>query len=108
MKNIPIKFRGNHFGRIVYGDAIRRNVDNKLHDYIVVDNSKTSSLRYIPLEVDPDSIVQLVGYDSEGNEVYEGDKLIRKNSADCIIASLESSIERMADFIKNNNFVREE
>ena len=47
MKEIPIKFRAkDNWGKIVY-------VSYK--------------------DIDKDALVQLVGYDDEGNEIYEGD-----------------------------------
>lgn len=68
MKGIPIKFRGvvycscdeKVFGELTHqnGSAYIRAVDGEYH-----------------YRVDENTISQLVGYDAEGNEVYEGDKV---------------------------------
>ena len=66
---IPIKFRGRdlnidkrHYGSFVHTAPMSS------FPAIVDDNGMIH-------EVDPDSVVQLVGYDVEGNEVYVGDTL---------------------------------
>lgn len=61
----PIKFRGRGIetGRVVHG-------------YFFVDRCGQPCIatnRTAAYEVDPDSVAQLVGYDKDGNEVYEGD-----------------------------------
>ena len=62
----PIKFRGRGYftGELYYG-------------FYLVDEDGVSILEgrnaYL---VEPDSIAQLVGYDSDGNEVYEGDTFV--------------------------------
>lgn len=60
-----IKFRGKtKSGKVYYGDVIHRP------EYVaIVCNEKIH-------EVDPDSVAQFVGYDANGNEVYEGEQLI--------------------------------
>lgn len=64
---IPIKFRGiDAFGRYHYGDVWQRN------DGTVLFDRKT----HVWIRVSPNSIAQLVGYDCDGNEVYEGDVLV--------------------------------
>lgn len=85
MKNIPIKFRGRCWlkgldpsdikttlndGDYVYGGYARIKFffEDDEGDFII-DNNCTVFLVY------PDSVVQLVGYDIDGKEVYEGDKL---------------------------------
>ena len=56
----PIKFRGKTFDdKLVYGDLI--HVDENIFIDIT--------------PVKPESVAQLVGYDDDGNEVYEGDLL---------------------------------
>lgn len=60
--NRPIKFRGrDKNGKFRYGDF--NDID----------------LGTIFADVDEDSIAQLVGYDSDGREVYEGDELVGAN-----------------------------
>ncbi|MBR0060981.1 MAG: hypothetical protein IJP68_05820 [Selenomonadaceae bacterium] len=58
--NIPIKFRGRRpEGGYVYGGI------NETGNGIIVNN--------LPIFVEPESVAQLVGYDKNGEEVYEGD-----------------------------------
>lgn len=106
LKDIPIKFRGKRIkdGTMIYGD-----LEHYFKDVCIRYEDKDEPLTYFIDKVVKDSIAQLCGYDAEGNEVYEGDKLICKNShfCDCIIASLESSIVQMVKFMKENNFVLE-
>lgn len=62
----PIKFRGRRpNGQIIYGDL--------LHKKSAVMIAVTHVLKF---HVEPASVAQLVGYDANGKEVYEGDKLI--------------------------------
>ena len=66
-----IKFRGYwlHGGSFIYGCGVKVDSDAT---YIVADN-------LFEMEVEPDSVAQLVGYDTNGNEVYEGDELVDSN-----------------------------
>ena len=61
----PIKFRGRdvHTGKYRYGDITQTAIG------ILMDDG---------YEVASDSIAQLVGYDKNGNEVYEGDTVIEE------------------------------
>ena len=62
----PIKFRGrDQNGKFHYGDL------NHSDKYVLISNDGKPRIF-----VDPDSVAQLVGYDANGNEVYEGDALI--------------------------------
>ncbi len=69
-----IKFRGHAISdscgqsvdRIVYGDLFHEW--NKL---CILDDDDGDIY-----EVDPESVAQLVGHDSNGNEVYEGDTVV--------------------------------
>lgn len=69
MKKIPIKFRGRCVdnGEYIYGVYVK-SVPMSSFPGIVDDDD------YIH-DVDPDSVAQLVGYDVDGKEVYEGDTL---------------------------------
>lgn len=73
-----IKFRGRVLdsnkidgGKIVCGMLSICTLKDKTHWIYPLDGGWG-------FEVDPDSVAQLIGYDSNGAEVYEGDKLIDK------------------------------
>ncbi len=69
----PIKFRGKRVnnGEFVFGDLMHMT-GNRIG--IIFDK------RVAAVEVDPDSVAQLVGYDHDGREVYEDDMLVDKLS----------------------------
>ena len=71
-----IKFRGKELnGQYICGwFAMKFNDDG---DYVPVIIWDAENPAYYS-EVYPESIAQLVGYDSEGKEVYEGDKVVDK------------------------------
>ena len=64
-----IKFRGRRVdtGKFVFGDLFHMT-GGRIG--IIFDK------RIAAVEVDPESVAQLVGHDSNGKEVYEGDTLI--------------------------------
>lgn len=75
----PIKFRGricdedkarDDQGKLVYGDL--RIIGIRPHIFKEAQCYYDEEL----IEVDKDSVAQLVGYDCDGNEVYEGDILV--------------------------------
>lgn len=84
MRNVPIKFRGVDIetGKIVFGVGVKAY--NKRADIV------PKSL--VPVEVQAESVAQLVGYDVDGNEVYEGDTLT-DSEGHKYTASLESRVE---------------
>lgn len=73
MKGVPIKFRGKHIttSEYIYGDLIHDRHGKTRITYA----SDIALTGYVNEAVKPDSVAQLVGYDADGNEVYEGDKL---------------------------------
>ena len=63
----PIKFRGRDaYGKLHYGDLWQRT-----DGMILFDHDETVWQR-----VHPESVAQLVGYDRDGREVYEGDTVV--------------------------------
>lgn len=87
----PIKFRGRaietgrdvKIGEYVFGDlrivGIRPHIYKEAHCYYEEEL----------IEVEPDTVTQLVGYDANGKEVYEGDILIDKNGYE-FVATIQS------------------
>lgn len=68
-----IKFRGRDaYGKLHYGDLWQRT-----DGMILFDHDETVWQR-----VHPESVAQLVGFDSDGNEVYEGDTLVLPNGTE--------------------------
>ncbi len=70
-----IKFRGRNIdtGEFVFGDL--RIIGIHAHIFKEADCYYEEEL----IEVEPDSVAQLVGYDANGREVYEGDTLVNHN-----------------------------
>ena len=69
---MTIKFRGiAEDGKNIFSDSIQFDVDNKGREFCRLKDEFGNWLY-----VDPDSIAQLVGYDSDDNEIYEDDELI--------------------------------
>lgn len=103
MFGVPIKFRGRFWlkddyietthkdGELVYGGYARLKFlfDDGEGDYILIDDDKTSAPQ--ALLVYPDSVAQLVGYDANGDEVYEGDKLYYADTDKIVTAQLYST-----------------
>ena len=80
----PIKFRGRvpegyhpYGGQTVYGSLVRYREDaywaQGYPNWIVLLDGHRS------YPVNEDSVAQLVGFDADGNEVYEGDELVGAN-----------------------------
>ena len=67
---MKIKFRGKGLKdkKLYYGSYVHTMSQSSFP--AILDNGGFYN------EVDPDSIAQFVGYDVDGNEVYEGDKLV--------------------------------
>ena len=69
LKGVPIKFRGKDKNGYLFGSH------HILKDgsHVIIDEGSWYYGR-----VYPDTVAQLVGYDKDGNEVYEGDILINQ------------------------------
>ena len=74
MKKIPIKFRGRSLetGEVIFSRIVDYGSDFAKIGYWVRAYGAWE-LRWE--KVDPDSVAQLIGYDVDGKEVYEGDTL---------------------------------
>ena len=72
--NRPIKFRGRDMtGHFVFGLLTKKRIRSSGEIRFAIATGTRQS-KVIP--VDEDSIAQLVGYDKDGAEVYEGDTLV--------------------------------
>lgn len=85
MKNVPIKFRWkDKNGKTGYTT-------------IEFDYGTLHMWTGIPYhgyhgEIVPDTLAQLIGYDADGNEVYEGDKIYDAEHDDTVIAELYANV----------------
>ena len=72
---MTIKFRGKEFktGNIVFGKYLTSTHNHEEGEEKVIWIGDEENGYHI---VEDDSIAQLVGYDSDGKEIYEGDELI--------------------------------
>lgn len=82
----PIKFRGRRIdnGEFVYGDLMHFQ-----NGTVAIDVLKGGIF-----PVDPDTVAQLVGYDANGNEVYEGDIVLRYDSREEFAEAPENGVLR--------------
>lgn len=85
--NRPIKFRGRNIdtGEVISGDL--RIIGIRPHIFKEAQCYYDEEL----IEVEPDSVAQLVGYDANGREVYEGDKVISEYG-DEVVARLMDNL----------------
>ena len=82
-----IKFRGRDMnGRLVYGLLTKKKLRHSGDIVWAIAMGDCSQSETVP--VNPSSIVQMVGYDERGLEVYEGDAV---EDADCEIITAEMS-----------------
>ena len=79
MKGIPIKFRGTtiKYKEVVYGDLF--HCDGKTFIMTLAIHNIAGAFETQSDEVAPDSVAQLVGYDANGEEIYEGDEIQGKS-----------------------------
>lgn len=78
MKNVPIKFRGADIiaDKLYYGDYITRSDGScAIRFKASSDPFELFDLHEGEIAVKPESVAQLIGYDANGEEVYEGDTL---------------------------------
>lgn len=94
----PIKFRGRRTdnGELVYGNGIYQDLpvtEKELgfvsRTYIIGTEFPLVAKLWHP--VDPDSVAQLVGYDANGKEIYEGDTVVSEYG-DEIVARLMDNL----------------
>ena len=82
--NRQIKFRGRVIsgrpmaGQVVYGDLIHAWADDEKYPKIRVHEDYVNGVAVLAyFEVEPDSVAQLIAVGKNGNEIYEGDKVLR-------------------------------
>ncbi|MBQ7197780.1 MAG: hypothetical protein IJS29_00805 [Selenomonadaceae bacterium] len=91
MKDVPIKFRGKRLTSnedFVFGDLIQYPYDLPIIRVFDDEECKKGLYAFDDYEVYPESVSQLVGYDADGNEVYEGDKLFDEEHNTYVTAEL--------------------
>ena len=104
MRNVPIKFRAKDYftGEYLFGDLIQ--------DDEGVWVGRLEGSKYVLNEADPGSVAQLCGYDSEGNEIYEGDVLVHAvDKEKYIVLNASEYIAEIipATFLKKHSCVRD-
>lgn len=69
MKNVPYKFRGvsELTGKTIYGVGVKDYGDNRVD--IITGGMALEAVK-------ADSVAQLIGYDVDGTEIYEGDVVL--------------------------------
>lgn len=84
---VPIKFRGADIisGEYHYGDYVTRSEGCAIR---VRENDKLFDMHEYEIAVKPESVAQLVGYDANGAEVYEGDEIFDAECDDTVTAEL--------------------
>lgn len=76
MKGVPIKFRAKDiYGNVYFGYLNFFGITWSISS-VTADGIKTKTSGYNSMGIEPDSVALLVGYDADGKEVYEDDKLI--------------------------------
>ena len=107
MKNVPIKFRGTTpDNELVFGKYLTCTHNSEGEDTVLWIGDEDNGYHIVM----DDSIVQLVGYDAEGNEVYEGDVLVdwadeeyTATLTSCAVDSLGCGIDVSVISLKKGN-----
>lgn len=87
MKKIPIKFRGIEDikdGKYVYGDYVTRATGCAIR---VKTSANLFNLHEYEVAVKPETVAQLIGYDVDDKEIYEGDTVFDADN-NAVIAAL--------------------
>lgn len=85
MKGVPVKFRAKtEKGDFVYGDLIKGHYIECI--------PKIKPVKKRSVHVDKDSVAQLCGYDADGKEIYEGDKLFDSEHNDFVTAEISPCV----------------
>jgi len=97
MQGVPIKFRGkNSFnGKLVYGDCVHQG------EFVFIRYRADNNIYYAD-KVAPDSVAQLVGYDMDGEEVYEGDALLSFDNDTLTAACFSNADYKYYTIMKGN------
>lgn len=74
MKGVPIKFKAKA-KRGGYVCGVPSADDEGVIRFLIVDILDINCTHHKRVEIFPDTLQHLIGYDHYGNEVYEGDKL---------------------------------
>ncbi len=96
----PIKFRGRDMnGHFVFGLLTKKKIRSSGEICYAIATGNCSAGETIP--VNENSIAQLVGYDANGNEVYEGDTFVVPSGTE-IVARFFDNITRNAKLKEND------
>lgn len=80
MKGVPIKFKAKaKRGGYVCGGVPSADDDGVIR-FLIVDILDINCTHHKRIEIFPDTLQQLIGYDHYNNEVYEGDMLVAFNN----------------------------
>ena len=95
------KFRGycHEFGDFVYGRLLKHDYYNTNGDFLYtvhcIEGIDENYGDYLP-DIDPETLVQMVGHDKNGAEIYEGDRLV-DNLGQEHIATIQDTPELIAE-----------
>ena len=85
----PIKFRARDInGNFVYGLLTKKKIRSSGEVRYAIATGDCTAAETIP--VNENSIRQLVGVDSDGNEVYEGDEVIGEHGEEVTVRLMDN------------------